>query len=156
MKKIALILAVAAVYAGSTFAQSDKEIADAVIAIAKGQWAVENSNPGKAFEATIAEDYTEFNQDFPVLLDGRAVVNRLYEALSSDGSSGAASEMANPKVQVYNGNIAILTYNYVGVNKAKDGKTTPSLAKSTRVYVKLGESWKLVHANFAPVTLPDN
>jgi ketosteroid isomerase-like protein len=63
--------------------------------------------------------------------------------------------MVNPKVQVY-GDVAILTYNYVGVTQAKDGKTTDSLAKSTRVYAKIGGQWKLVHANFAPVASPQN
>jgi hypothetical protein len=40
--------------------------------------------------------------------------------------------MLNPKVQVY-GNVAILSYNYMGMTKDKDGKTTPNRAKSTRV-----------------------
>jgi len=140
----------------NTSAQSNEEIAKAVMAMAKGQWAKENANPGKAFEADIAEDYTEFNPNFPVRLDGRALSSAMYEAMQSGGGAGLVSDMANAKVQVYNGNIAILTYNYIGVNKDADGKTTPQLAKSTRVYVKIGKSWKLVHANFAPVTVPDN
>lgn len=159
MKNIILILAVFVVstaFAGNTFAQSDKEIADAVVKMAKGQWATENANPGKATNENIAEDYTEFNQDFPVRLEGRAMANALYEALGTDGSTSKASEMTNVKVQVYNSDTAILTYNYLGVTKDKDGKTTPSLAKSTRVYVKTGGSWKLVHANFAPVTLRED
>jgi ketosteroid isomerase-like protein len=159
MKKLTMMVAVLAFFAaftGSALAQSDKEIADAVIKMAKGQWAEENANPGKAVNGGIADDYTEFNQDYPTRIDGKAMADRLYEALSSDGSQGTASEMANAKVQVYNGDVAILTYNYLGVTKLADGKTEPSLAKSTRVYVKVGGSWKLVHANFAPVTLRDN
>jgi ketosteroid isomerase-like protein len=159
MKKFTMIVAVLAffaAFAGSSLAQSDKEIADAVMKMAKGQWAEENANPGKAANSGIADDYTEFNQDFPTRIDGKAMANRLYEAIGDDGSTGTASEMANAKVQVYNGDTAILTYNYLGVTKDKDGKTIPSLAKSTRVYVKIGGSWKLVHANFAPVTLRDD
>jgi ketosteroid isomerase-like protein len=57
--------------------------------------------------------------------------------------------MMNPRVQVY-GDTAILTYNFVGVARDKDGKVTPSAAKSTRVYAKVGGKWMLVHANFAP------
>jgi len=57
--------------------------------------------------------------------------------------------MANQKVQVY-GDVAILTYNYIGATKDKDGKVEPSRAKSTRVYVKKDGQWWLVHANFAP------
>jgi ketosteroid isomerase-like protein len=62
--------------------------------------------------------------------------------------------MANPKVQVYNGNVAILTYNYTGLTQDRDGKTTPVRAKSTRVFVKKDNNWTLVHANFAADPLP--
>ena len=58
--------------------------------------------------------------------------------------------MANAKVQVY-GDVAILTYNYHGLSKNKDGEVEPQLAKSTRVYAKIDGAWKLVHANFAPM-----
>jgi len=61
-----------------------------------------------------------------------------------DSSGGS---VANAKVQVY-GDVAILSYNFVGVAKDKDGKTEPTRAKSTRVYVKKGGQWWLVHANF--------
>jgi ketosteroid isomerase-like protein len=60
------------------------------------------------------------------------------------------SDMRNGRVQVY-GDTAILTYNFAGLRRAADCKVTPPLAKSTRVYVKQGGSWMLVHANFAPV-----
>jgi len=53
-------------------------------------------------------------------------------------------------VQVY-GDVAILSYNFIGVDKDRDGKTESVFAKSTRVYVKKGGKWLLVHANFAPV-----
>ena len=61
--------------------------------------------------------------------------------------------MLNPKVQVY-GDTAILSYNFFGLEQNKDGKVTPSRAKSTRVYVKQGGRWMLVHANFAADPLP--
>ncbi len=41
----------------------------------------------------------------------------------------------NSKVQVYNGDVASLSYNYVGMSVDKDGGTEPNRAKSTRVYV---------------------
>jgi ketosteroid isomerase-like protein len=62
------------------------------------------------------------------------------------------SDMQNARVQVY-GDSAILTYNFAGLRRGADGKVTPSLAKSTRVYVRQGGKWMLVHANFAPVAL---
>jgi ketosteroid isomerase-like protein len=55
--------------------------------------------------------------------------------------------MLNPKVQVY-GDVAILSYNYAGMTKDKDGLVKPNKAKSTRVYAKIGGKWMLVHANF--------
>ena len=55
------------------------------------------------------------------------------------------------RVQDY-GDTAILTYNFAGLRRAADGKVTPSLAKSSRVYVQQGGRWMLVHANFAPLT----
>jgi ketosteroid isomerase-like protein len=58
--------------------------------------------------------------------------------------------MQNGRVQVY-GDTAILTYNFAGLRRAADGKVAPSLAKSTRVYVKQGGKWMLVHANFSPL-----
>jgi len=55
---------------------------------------------------------------------------------------------------VYNGDVAILTYNYAGLTQDKDGKTTPIRAKSTRVFVKKDNKWTLVHANFGPDPVP--
>jgi len=81
----------------------------------------------------IAEEYTEFNPDSPTRLDGKALNGRLGDAFASGSGEFVADEMVNEKVQVY-GDVAILSYNYVGVTKDKDGKVESSLAKSTRVY----------------------
>lgn len=64
-------------------------------------------------------------------------------------------DMHNAKVQVY-GDTAILTFNYAGISRAADGKIEPVTAKSTRVYVRSGGRWMLVHANFAPVAAAQN
>ena len=97
---------------------------------------------------TLADDYTEFNGDFPTLLVGKTMSTRMGEVTPSD--KAMYSDMQNARVQVY-GDTAILTYNFAGLRRAADGKVSPSLAKSTRVYVKTSGQWKLVHANFAPV-----
>ena len=122
----------------------------------KAQWAAGIKDPTNVAEQSkdMSDDYTEFNGDYATRLDGKAMSMRLAEASGKDSGKGLAAEMANPKVQVYNGNVAILTYNYVGLSIDKDGKTTPSRAKSTRVYVKKGDKWMLVHANFAADPLP--
>ncbi len=61
-----------------------------------------------------------------------------------------AAQMATEKVQVY-GDTEILTYNFIGAVKEKDGTVQPLLAKSTRVYIRENNRWMLVHANFAAV-----
>jgi len=136
--------------------QDDKAIADAVIAMTKAQWAAGMKDPTNVTEQNkdTSDDYTEFNGDYATRLDGKAMNSRLAEAAGKESGKTTASEMANPKVQVYNGDVAILTYNYVGLTMDKDGKTTPNRAKSTRVFVKKGDKWMLVHANFASDPLP--
>ena len=88
--------------------------------------------------------------DTVVAVDGKELADRLTAAVVSDGSRTLAADMVNPKVQVY-GDTAVLTYNFVGVIRDKDGKVSPNKAKSTRVYSRVGGKWMLVHANFAPV-----
>jgi len=136
--------------------EGDKAIADAVIALTKAQWAAGIKDPTNVADQTkdMSDDYTEFNGDYATRLDGKAMSAHLAEATGKASGKTVASEMANPKVQVYNGNVAILTYNYVGVIQDKEGKTEPARAKSTRVYVKKGDKWMLVHANFAADPLP--
>src|SRR5436190_15642668 len=155
MKKFMLVLIASACC--SAFAmnasaqQADQATADAVIAMTKAQWAAEIKDPTSVAEQSkdMSDDYTEFNGDYATRLDGKAMNSRLAEATGKASGKTIGAEMANPKVQVYNGNVAILTYNYADITKNKDGKTTPKRAKSTRVFVKKGDKWVLVHANFA-------
>ncbi len=132
-------------------AQTNEKVAKEVIAIAKAQWAAQSSKqPASVWMKNIADEYTEFNPGSPTRLDGKALSGRLGDAASSGSGESIADEMVNEKVQVY-GDVAILSYNYIGMTKDKDGKVEPNLAKSTRVYVKKDGKWMLVHANFAPV-----
>ena len=136
--------------------QADQATADAVIAMTKAQWAAEIKDPTSVTEQMkdASDEYTEFNGGYATRLDGKAMNSRLGEAAGKASGKTIAADMANPKVQVYNGNIAILTYNYVGVTQDKDGKNEPARAKSTRVFVKKGDKWTLVHANFGADPLP--
>lgn len=160
MKKMMLVLVVSASCAAFTMnasaQQADQAIADAVIAMTKAQWAAGIKDPTNVAEQSkdMSDDYTEFNGDYATRLDGKAMNSRLAEAAGKESGKTIASEMANAKVQVYNGNVAILTYNFVGLAQDKDGKTTPIRAKSTRVYVKKGDKWMLAHANFGADPLP--
>jgi ketosteroid isomerase-like protein len=137
-------------------AGDDPKVAAEVIAVTRAQWAAEAQGKSVAEQnAVLADDYTEFNADYPVRIDGKDANVALYEAQARSGGKSIAGDMMNAKVQVY-GDVAILTYNYVGVVQEKDGKTDNNAAKSTRVYAKVGGQWKLVHANFAPVVPPSD
>lgn len=132
-------------------AQTNMQVAEEVIAITKAQWAAEMAKqPAAVAMKDVADEYTEFNADTPTRLDGKDLSMRLLDVLTSGSATFVAAEMANPKVQVY-GDVAILSYNFIGMTKDKDGAVEPSLAKSTRVYAKKGGRWMLVHANFAAV-----
>lgn len=135
------------------FAEDNPRVAAEIMALARSQWAAEIADQPAAQQLSgVAEDYTEFNPEYPTRIDGRAMALRMAE-VSPDVRS-VYGDMQNPKVQVY-GDTAILTYNYAGLTRDKDGKVKPSTAKSTRVYVRQGGKWMLVHANFAPVRAPD-
>lgn len=130
-------------------AADNPKVAAEVMALARAQWASEIANEPMAQQnAQLADDYTEFNGEFPTLLIGKATATRMGEVTPND--KAMYSDMRNAHVQVY-GDTAILTYNFAGLRRAADGKINPSLAKSTRVYARVGGQWKLVHANFAPV-----
>ncbi len=151
MRRILLVFVGVAVLSLTLIAQAgDKEVAEEVIAITKAEWAAWMKKDVAASYKNVADDYTEFNSDYPTRLDGKAMIVRLTEAFNSGSGAVVAAEMANEKVQVY-GDVAILSYNFIGATKDKDGTIQPSLAKSTRVYVKQDGQWMLVHANFAPV-----
>jgi ketosteroid isomerase-like protein len=128
-------------------------VAQEIIGIVKAEWAGLAKKNVAASQKSIAEDYTEFNGEAATRLDGRSITGRLAEAGIKDPGTRIADEMLNPKVQVY-GDTAILSYNFFGLEQDKDGKVKPTRAKSTRVYVKQGGKWMLVHANFGSDALP--
>jgi ketosteroid isomerase-like protein len=129
-------------------------VEEEVIAITYEQWAADMEKDSAKALSILADDYTEFNFQAPTRIDGKKMAKKMAEAANQADGEIVMAEMLNPKVQVY-GDTAILTYNYFGMNK-QDGEVAPFLAKSTRVYVKMGGDWKLVHANFAPVAVGDD
>jgi len=130
-------------------AADNPQVAAEVMALARAQWASEIAGEPMAQQnVSLADDYTEFNGDFPILIVGKTMAGRMGDVTPND--KAMFSDMQNGRVQVY-GDTAVLTYNFAGLRRGADGKVNPSLAKSTRVYAKQGGQWKLVHANFAPV-----
>ena len=140
------------VIAAPAAAAEDPRVAAEIIALARAQWASEIAGqPAAQQMASVADDYTEFNGDYPTRIDGKDMATRMSEI--APYAKPVFADLSNPKVQVY-GDTAILTYNYAGMTRGADGKVNPAVAKSTRVYVRQGGQWKLVHANFAPVVPP--
>ena len=134
-------------FSSSLFAKAAAPSAEEeIIALTYKIWKAENDKDMATRNKYISDDYTEFNSDYATRIDGKTKNFTLSDANFSGGTS-LADEMLNPKVQVY-GDVAILTYNFAGVIKNNDGKVVTSKAKSTRVYVKMNGTWKLVHANF--------
>ena len=132
-------------------AQPRGKTAEAVIAITKAEWAASMAKNASEQMKSVAEDCTMWVPEFPNRLDGKDTIYGLTEVETGGAGSLVFAEMANEKVQVY-GDVAVLSYNFMGMGKDKDGQIEPIRAKSTRVYVKEGRQWWLVHANFAPVT----
>ena len=157
MRRILLSLVLCSAVSGvaAQAADSNQAVADEVIAITKAQWAAGRAKNPVESNKTIADDYTELNSDASTRVEGKALAMRLEEASQKDPSVQLVDEMLNPRVQVY-GDTAILSYNYLGMSQAKDGKVTTTRAKSTRVYAKLGGKWMLVHANFQADPKPAN
>lgn len=132
-------------------AADNPKVAAEVMALARAQWDAEIAGKPVADQIiSFADDYTEFSAGAPVRIDGKAMNARFYNAVAMDGSKPLASDMVNPKVQVY-GDTAILTYNFVGVLQSKDGKIEPNNAVSTRVYSRINGKWMLVHGHFSLV-----
>ena len=87
------------------------------MALARAQWASEIAGePMTQQNASLADDYTEFNGDFPTLLMGKAMSTRMGEVTPND--KAMFSDMQNARVQVY-GDTAILTYNFAGLRAGR-------------------------------------
>ena len=106
-------------------------------------------NTAAALE-NVAEECTTWLPEFPNRINGKAQLYATNEARQSGSGAWILAQMSNELVQQY-GDVAILTYNFFGASREKDGKIENITAKSSRVYVKKNNEWWLVHANFAPV-----
>ncbi len=150
---LSMLIAVA-VFPAESVADSHDDVAKKIMDLAYAQWEAFNKRDVAGAMKQVADEYTEFNPVAATRIDGKALNTRMAEAGSQDSSENILAEMLNPKVQVY-GNVAILSYNYMGMTKDKEGKTTPNRAKSTRVYVNKDDKWMLVHANFGADPVAD-
>ena len=65
--------------------------AEEVIAITKAQWAADMKKDVAAAMKNVADDYTEFNPDYPTRLDGKAMSVALAEAFTSGSGNLVAA-----------------------------------------------------------------
>jgi ketosteroid isomerase-like protein len=145
----AAALAALAITGAPAAAQDNGKAAAEIMTIVRAQWAAElASAPAGQQLVAVADDYTEFNPDYPTLLVGKPMAMAMA-GVPSDVKP-VYSDMQNPRVQVY-GDTAILTYNFAGLTRGADGKVKPTIGKSTRVFSRMGGKWMLVHAHFASV-----
>ncbi|MGI9165501.1 MAG: DUF4440 domain-containing protein [Pyrinomonadaceae bacterium] len=162
MKQLTRILLIVVMTASSSLLAlgqdqgQNAKIAEAVIAMTKAEWAAGIRDPSSVAEQSkdLSEDYTEFGPEYPTRLEGKDMYTRINTAGATGSSRTISSEMFKPKVQVYNEDVAILSYQYVGMDKDKDGKTETTRVKVTRVYVKRDGKWMLVHKNVGADPLP--
>jgi len=150
MRNVIFVLVLSLMIGLPVYADNHDDVANAVIDLARAQWAAGIAKDTAKQISFLADDYTEFNAGYPTRLDGKDLNATLYKAANEGTGKNLVADLANAKVQVY-GDVAILTYNYIGSGLTADGEVEPNLAKSTRVYAKIDGAWKLVHANFAPV-----
>lgn len=125
-------------------------VAKEVIEITKAEWASIMAKKASAAMKNVADDCTMWVPDYPNRIDGKTTIHNLTEAETQGPGKLILAEMANEKVQVY-GDVAILSYNFMGMAKDKDGVVEPTQAKSSRVYLNKDGQWWLVHANFSPL-----
>ena len=137
----------AAVISGlaSSGASANGEIAKAVIAREKAS-AAAWKNKDKAFFADfLAEDATYFGWMSPYLeTDPKENFLPKFEQIA-EMMKIIDFQMYNPRVQVY-GDMAVLTYNAASTI-SMGGQTMNYTCKMTSVYVKQGNTWRVVHGH---------
>ena len=75
MNRFAKLMVAAALLSTPAMAADDPKIAAEIMALARAQWAAEIAGEPMAqrMMETVADDYTEFNGDYPTLIVGKAM-----------------------------------------------------------------------------------
>lgn len=135
-----------AIFAGGTrAAESSEAISAQVIAREKASFDAWQRKDKAFFESFMAEDATFFSPEGPYLeTDPKVNFLPKFEKYAEMFKINDF-QMYNPRVQVY-GDTAILTYNSA-VSISMGGQPINYTAKVTSVYVKQGNSWRVVHSH---------
>ncbi len=100
------------------------DVPEELIGITKGEWSAAMAKNINDAMKMVHDECTMFVPGFPNRLDGKERIYKFRNAEASGSGSLVMMEMANEKVQVF-GNTAILTYNFMAMQKDKDGKVKP-------------------------------
>jgi ketosteroid isomerase-like protein len=142
---LAAVTFVTAPAARADNASVEKEVMDTVAR----EWAAEMKGDVDGMLKSKSKDITMFDLGNPYRTD-YTVDNTIVRAETKPGAI-ITEHMINPKVQVY-GDIAILTYNFVGLSKGSDGKLWHDYNRATRIYHKENGQWMWVHGHFSRAT----
>ena len=96
----------------------------------------------------IHKDYTAFGESDVYLAEGREVEMRSMKDFIQR-SNDVQTEMHQPRITI-NGKVAWISY-YWSDRGIVNGQRYSSRGKSTRIFVKEGESWLCIHAHFTAV-----
>lgn len=131
--------------AGASGAQRADDIARAVIAREKASITAWQRKDKAFFADLLADDMTYFSAQHPYLeVDPKENFLPKFEQYTEMFKIND-HQMYNPRVQVY-GDTAVLTYNG-GVSGSFNGQPLNYTAKTTVVYVRQGDRWRVVHAH---------
>lgn len=130
---------------GTSIEANQQAIAASIIAREKGSFEAWQRKDKAYFADFLAEDATYFSFESPYL-ETEPKVNFLPKFDQyADMMKFNDYQMYNPRVQVY-GDTAVLTYNS-SVNASFAGQPINYTAKVTSVYVKQGNTWRVVHGH---------
>ena len=133
--------------AGKTFAGPGEQQSIAAQIIAREKSSVEAwQRKDKAFFADFLADDASYFSPMSPYLDSEPKVNFLpkFEQYAEMFKYNDV-QMYNPRVQVY-GDVAVLTYNS-SVSGSMAGQPINYTSKMTTVYVKQGNTWRVVHSH---------
>jgi len=130
---------------GTSVESNQQAIAASIIAREKGSFEAWQRKDKAYFADFLAEDATYFSFQSPYLeTDPKANFLPKFEQYAELMKFNDYS-MYNPRVQVY-GDTAVLTYNS-SISASFGGQPINYTAKVTSVYVKQGNTWRVVHGH---------
>jgi len=148
MKASIGIVALALVWSGDAFAQSQEDAA-AVCAVAERHYAAIRAGNFNAILQQHLPEFTFFTSNGGLLWTFRSLDQQRTEFQETEPSFTSKTYIRHCNAQVY-GNTGIATYYLVG-SVTVGGNTTSGTWRVTEVWVKQGNEWKEAHHHESPL-----